>query len=306
MSFSSSNSKTSRTKRKNVLPSHHRVAYVFLIPALIVLIVVLVGPLVYNIYLSFQRFNLLNPTRNAFIGLRNYINLLSEPSLRHSLSITLLFTAITVSSQLILGFIYAALLNIPFVGNHLVRTIILIPMMVSEVVAGLSWRLLYNADFGLLNYLLSLLNLDPQIWLGPGWALPSVILVEIWQQTPFVTLIILAGLQGLPTDVMDAAEVDGATGLQRFIYVTLPLLKPIILLALVFRTMFTLRVFTSVWVLTGGGPADSTLVVGVDIYRTAFRYYNFGQAAALSLLLLVITLGFTLIYMRLLRRDALS
>lgn len=298
----SPNMPNKKPRRRKVL----NIGYTLILPAMVVLFLVLVVPLIYNLVLSFYHYNLLQPQSTSFVGLQNYLELLTEPSLRHSLLLTLGFTAGAVTLQLILGFIYALLLNVWFIGNHIFRTIILIPMMVSEVVAGLSWRLLFHADFGLLNYLLSLFGGEPIVWLGPGWALTSVMTVEVWQHTPFVTLIILAGLQGLPADVLEASEVDGAIAWQQFWHIILPLLKPIILLALVFRTMFTLRVFTSVWVLTGGGPADSTLVVGVDIYRTAFRYYEFGQAAALSLLLLVITLSITLIYMRLLRREALA
>jgi multiple sugar transport system permease protein len=286
--------------RKDVL------GYALVAPVLLIILVVLVGPLVYNAYLSLFDFNFVRPHRSQFVGLANYVEIFSQPAARRSLLLTVAFTAIVVSCQLVLGFVYALVLHVSFWGNHLVRTLILIPMMVSEVVGGLSWRLLFNADFGLLNYVVSLFGVQPQIWLGPRWAFFSVVVAEVWQYTPFVTLILLAGLQGLPKDVLEAAEVDGATPLQKLYFVTLPLLKPMILLALVFRTMFTLRVFTSVWVLTGGGPADRTLVVGIDIYRTAFRYYEFGQAASLSLILLALTMVFTLIYMRLLRREALA
>ncbi len=176
--------------------------------------------------------------------------------------------------------------------------------MVAEVVAALSWQLVLNTEFGLLNYIVGLFGIPKQVWLGPNLALPSVLCVEIWEHTPFVALIVLAGLQTIPNELREAAEVDGASRFQRFAQVTLPLLMPIILLALVFRTMFSLRVFTPVWVLTAGGPADQTLVVGVDIYRTAFRYYDIGGAATLSIVLLVVTLVITIIYMRLLGGEA--
>lgn len=287
-------------KWPNLLP------YVLLVPALTILFAVLVIPLFYNLGLSFMDFNLLRPAENGFVGLDNYRELLTNPTSRRSILTTLLFASVTVSIELLLGMGYALLLALPFPGVRFVRTLVLIPMMVSEVVAGLSWRLLFHTDFGLLNYLLSLIGVGRQVWLGSDLALASIMTVEVWQHTPFVTLILLAGLQTLPKEFAEAAEVDGATRWQRFRFVTLPLLKPIILLALVFRTMFTLRVFAPVWVLTGGGPADKTLVVGVDIYRTAFRYYEFGQAATLSIVLLIVTLAITLVYMRLLRREALS
>lgn len=280
--------------------------YLLLVPAVTVLALVLVAPLLYSLGLSLFRYNLLRPALNGFVGLANYVNILSDPAARQSLILTLTFAGVAVCFELMLGTAFALLLNMSFRGNRVVRTLILLPMMVSEVVAGLSWRLLFHAEFGLLNYLLSLVGIGKQIWLGPELAFFSVLLVEIWQHTPFVTLIVLAGLQAMPKDIQEAAVVDGASGWQHFKEITLPLLKPILLVALVFRTMFTLRVFTPVWVLTGGGPANKTLVVGVDIYRSAFRYYEFGHAAALSWLLIAVTLAITLVYMRLLRREAVS
>ena len=286
--------------------SDQSLAYMLLAPAVITLVVVLLVPLAYNVWLGFHEYNLLRPSRNAFVGLRNYWEVLSDPAHLNSLKITVWFTVIAVAAQIVIGTAIALLLNINFQGNHVVRTLVLVPMLVSEVVAGLSWRLIFHTEFGLLNYLIGLVGIPTQVWLGQDLSFASVLIVEIWQHTPFVVLIVLAGLQTIPQELIEASKVDGATRWQRFRNIVLPLLMPIILLALVFRTMFTLRVFTPVWVLTSGGPADSTLVIGVDIYRTAFRYYDLGDAAALSIILLVATLMITLIYMRLLRSEALS
>jgi len=178
--------------------------------------------------------------------------------------------------------------------------------MVSQVVAALCWLLILDANGGLLNYIVMLFGFDKQVWLGQGWAMASIILVEVWQHTPFVTLIVLAGLQSLPKEVLEAASVDGASAWRQLWKVVLPLIKPIILVALVFRTMFALRVFTPVWVLTGGGPANSTLVAGVDIYRTAFRYHDFGMATALSWILIAVTTAITVFYMYVLRRESIT
>ncbi|HEY4198971.1 MAG TPA: sugar ABC transporter permease [Devosiaceae bacterium] len=278
--------------------------YWFLLPALVVIACTLLVPLLYNLWTSFHDFNLLRPKKNAFVGLANYIKVMRDPAQLASLWTTIRFTAMAVVGEVVLGTALALLLNINFIGNRIVRTLVLLPMLVSEVVAGLSWQLVFNTEFGLLNYIVSLVGLPKQVWLGPTFALPSVLTVELWQHTPFVALIVLAGLQTVPRELLEAAEMDGATRWQKFWSVTFPLLLPIILLALVFRTMFSLRVFTPVWVLTAGGPADQTLVVGVDIYRTAFRYYDVGISATLSIVLLAITLVITLIYMRLLRTEA--
>jgi multiple sugar transport system permease protein len=300
-------SKASSSGRNRwLLSSDNSLPYLLLVPAIVALGCILVLPLIYNIWLSFHEYNLLRPARNTFVGFENYFKVIQDPAHLSSLFLTVRFTAITVLAEVILGTSLALLLNLPFPGNHFVRTLVLVPMLISEVVAGLSWRLIYHTEFGLLNYLIGLFGLSPQVWLGPDLALPSVMIVEIWQHTPFVTLIMLAGLQTVPRELLESSTIDGASRWQRFRYVVLPLITPILLLALVFRTMFTLRVFTPVWVLTGGGPADSTLVIGVDIYRAAFRYYNLGTAATLSIILLAVTLAITLVYMRLLRREALT
>jgi multiple sugar transport system permease protein len=279
-------------------------AYWLLAPTLIVLVSILVVPLAYNLWLSVQQYNLLRPSKNGYVGLKNYVTILSSPAHLSALWLTVKFTAIAVTMEVLLGTVLALLLNLHFTGNHVVRTLILMPMLVSEVVAGLSWQLMFHTEFGLLNYLISLAGIPPQVWLGQGLAFSSTVVVEIWQHTPFVALIVLAGLQTIPKELTEAAHMDGASRGQRFRYIILPLLVPIILLALVFRTMFTLRVFTPIWVLTSGGPADATLVIGVDIYRTAFRYYDMGLASSLSIILLIVTLLITVVYMRLLRQEA--
>ncbi len=296
----------SRIKSDRFLSKDNLFAYGLLTPALLVLILILIFPLIYSLILSLFRFDMLHPYQNGFIGLTNYWKILNDSTARQSLLLTLYFAGCTVLLEVFFGTIFALFLNVSFWGNRICRTLILIPIMVSEVVAALSWRLLYNSDLGLLNYLLSLFGIAKQIWLGPQFAMFSVMLVEIWQHTPFVTLIVLAGLQSLPKDTLEASTVDGASGWRQFQDIVLPLLKPIIMVAAVFRTMFTLRVFTPVWVLTAGGPSDKTLVVGVDIYRTAFRYYQFGEAAALSWLLVIMTIVITIIYMRLFKREAIS
>lgn len=292
--------------RRLIPRSDRGLAYALMAPALLALLIVLLVPLAYNLWLSTFQYNLLRPRQTAYVGLGNYLAILTNPAHLNSLWTTVRFTALAVVAQTLIGTALALVLNLNFPGNHLVRTLVLMPMLISEVVAALSWRLIFHTEFGLLNYLLGLVGIAPKVWLGEDLSFISVLMVEIWQHTPFVMLIILAGLQTIPHELIEASMVDGASRWQRFRFVILPLMIPIILLALVFRTMFTLRVFTPVWVLTSGGPADSTLVIGIDIYRTAFRYYDLGAAAALSIILLVATLFITLAYMRLLKREALS
>lgn len=292
--------------KKRLFQTNDGLAYLMLIPSLLVLGLILVLPLIQSLIVSFYQYNPMRSGSNVFVGLENYITIFSTPSARQSLIQTLYFTVFCVLFTLLIGIAFALLLNKKFWGNRFVRTLVLIPMMISQVVAALSWLLLFHTERGLINYFLNQLGLDSVIWLGPDHSMTSVIIVETWHAIPFVTLIVLAGLQSLPNDLMEAADVDGASAWRKFWTITLPLIKPVILVALVFRTMFTLRVFAPVWVLTGGGPANTSLVAGVDIYRQAFRYHEYGMATALSWILIVITLAITVFYMYLLRRESLS
>jgi len=276
-----------------------------LAPAVVVLVVVLLVPLLFSLRMSLFDWSMLSPT-HRWVGLGNYRRLLADPGTLASLGITTTFTAVSIAAETVLGMALALLLNAPLRGLRAVRTFVLLPMMVAPVVAALSWRLLLDSDFGVLNYLLAQVGLPPQLWLGRGLALASLIAVEVWENTPFVVLMLLAGLQALPQALLEAARVDGAGFWQQFRSITLPLLSPVLLVTLVFRTMFTIRVFDVVWVLTGGGPADRTLTLSVDIYRTAFRYADLGSASTLSWLLLLVTVAITAVYLRVLQREALA
>ena len=287
--------------RTNKITNIHRqdnlIGYVFLSPALLVLIGVLLIPFIFNIIISLYDWSMIRDSQ-IFVGLRNYKDIFSDNNMISSIRITLVFTAISVFTELILGFIFALILNSKIPGVNIFRVICLLPFMVSPVVAALSWRFMYHAEFGLLNYFLSRLGLDAQLWLGADLALISVIIVEVWQNTPFVALILLAGLQTIPIEIQEAARVDGAGFWRELKDITIPLLKPVILIALLFRTTFTMRIFTPIWVLTSGGPADSTLSLAIDIYRTAFKYLKLGKAASLSWILFVISMIMAMIYIK--------
>jgi multiple sugar transport system permease protein len=280
--------------------------YALIFPSILILFLVLTVPLVVSLFNSFQRVNLVRPELNEFVGIANYARLVQDPLVWRSFRITFSFALVAVVVELVLGFAIALLLNLRFPGRGAVRTGLILPMMLSEVVAALSWLLILDADFGVGNFLLSLLKISPQLWLGPEKALLSVVIVEVWQHTPFVVLVLLAGLQAIPDDLLEAARVDGASMWGELRHITVPLLRPSILVALTFRTIFVLRVFVPVWILTQGGPADRTMVVGIQIYRTAFRYSELGAASALSWLLLLITLLLACVYLRFLSREALA
>jgi multiple sugar transport system permease protein len=264
-------------------------------------------PMLVSLRNSFWRWKLTSAASDIyFVGFRNYSEVLSDPQLWHAFSITIEYMVLAVSVEVFLGFVIAMLLNVRLRGIALLRAMIFLPMMISDVAGALSWRLLLDAHAGLLNYFIGRLGFPQLLWLGPSLALVSVVLVDIWQNTPFVTLVLLAGLQALPHALSEAARIDGATFWQELRYVILPFLKPFFLAAITFRAIFAMRVFAPVWVLTGGGPADQTMTMGLDIYRAAFRYYDIGVSAAISWVLVALTFGVALAFIRLLGREAMS
>lgn len=282
-----------------------RLGYILIgIPLIYVLLVILL-PLLFNIYASLHSWRLIGPPPQ-FIGLDNYIAILTESRWLSSLGRTLLFTALAVGIEVLLGFAIALLLYHRFNNIQWLRALFLMPMMISEVAAALAWRLILTGESGLANWITTSLGFPPQLWLGPDWAFFSIVLVDVWQQTPFVILVIFAALQGVPKDLLESAEMDGASLWQQVRSIILPLILPSLTVILIFRTVFALRAFTTVWILTGGGPGDATAVLGIEIYRTAFSSFDTGFGAALSICMLVLSLIVGIFYMRTFRREALS
>ncbi len=278
--------------------------YLFLAPSVVLLLVLTVYPLFYVARISFYRST---PTGEVFVGADNFLRLLRDPFFFQSLWQTLLFIVGALSLEFLLGLALALLLDSHIRARGLWRSLLLLPMILPPVVVGVIWRLIYNPNFGVLNGLLQALRLDTSrlTWLAdPAVALAAVILVDVWEWTPFVFLILLAGLQAIPEEPYEAARIDGSSAWQTFRHVTLPLLAPAILVALLLRTMDLLRLFDQVFILTQGGPGFATETISLYIYKTAFRFFDFGYAAAMSLALLVATLGVSRFYLRyLLRRD---
>lgn len=264
--------------------------YVFIGPAVIILLLIVIFPLVFSLGVSFCEWNLIRGGNWKFVGLNNYIYFLfKDPYFRTSLKVTLTFVLVAVGLELVLGLGIALLLNRPLKGIGLYRTILVIPSTMTPVVVGIIWRLLYNPELGTLNYFLNLLGLPPLNWLGdPGLALPSVIMADIWEWTPFMALILLAGLQALPRDPFEAAIVDGASSFQVFRYITFPLLQSTIIIATLLRIMDAFKAFDLIFVLTQGGPGMSTEVLSYYTYRYGFKFFHIGYASALSYLLLII------------------
>jgi len=269
--------------------------WVFILPSFIAVVAITIGPLIFSVYMGFLDWTLLHPHEARFVGLGNYVKMVHSPEFWHALWLSFYQVGATVSLQLVLGLGCALILSKSFRGIRVLRALYLFPMMTTPVVVGLSWKILLNTELGLVNYFLGFLGIPPINWLSdPRWAMPSIILVDIWRSTPFVTMILLAGLLSLPTEPYEAAQIDGCSRRQALMHITLPLLRPFIALAVLFRTMDAFRRFDTIYVMTGGGPGNSTEILNLYTFYTAFEYFDTSYGAALSNAMLLIILIFSL------------
>ena len=292
------------TSAKKKIFDRNRDGYMYLLPTIIVLCSVFLVPLVLSLILSFMDWNYLDLNSTPkLVGFRNYVDIFENPYDMDSFRITGIFVLASVSIEMILGIIIALLLNTKRHGVKLFRTVVLMPMLVSDVVVALCWRYILQPDFGILNSVLKAIGASPVMWTDSSHALMTIIFVEIWQHTGFVVMMILSGLQGVPTDLEEAALVDGANYFQRLIKIIIPYIKPQILLALIFRTIFGIRVFTQPWVLTGGGPANKTAVLGISIYKYGFRYYEMGLGNAFAWLMIIGSIAIVVAYIGMMKED---
>jgi multiple sugar transport system permease protein len=257
-------------------------------------------PLAFSFYLSFQGWS---PEQalfaGTFAGTANYEDLLTDPQFLKSLSVTFVYTATTVATELACGLGIALLLNIDLPWIGLFRTVLVVPMMITPIVAALSWKLLLDPDHGVVNYWIG----SHIVWLGrPDTALISVMVVNLWQNAPYVAVLLLAGLRSLPSEPVEAASIDGASRLQVFWHITLPLLKPYILVALLLRTIFEFRAFDNIYVMTSGGPANATMSLSMFTYLASFVRFDLSLGAAASWLMLLICLLLCLFFIAVIRR----
>jgi multiple sugar transport system permease protein len=271
----------------------------YLLPAVLYLFALTIFPLIYSLYLSFQRYTPRTASLSS-IGLANFAELLSDPIFLVSLRNTLVFTIAVTCVELLLGLMVALFFDRDFVGKDLARTALIIPMLTTPMVVGLMWRFLLNADWGIVNWLLHFVGIEPINWVGKSpWSLISLMVVDIWQWTPFAFLMLYAGLQAVPHDLFEAATVDGATEWQKFRYVTLPLLKPLIAIVVIFRGVDAFRTFDTVFTLTYGGPGTGSYTLSFYAYLTGFSFLRVGYASAIAwvMVILVIVAVMTLISM---------
>lgn len=291
-------------KRRQILAAGYERAlpYLLVAPTLLVLFTLSIYPLFYAVRVSLQT----GVGPGARWTLQNFTRLASDSFFLSALAHTLIYATVALTLEFLLGLGLALLLNREMRARSLFRATLLVPLMLPPVVVGVVWRLMLNPNFGAINGTLKSfgLNTGPLLWTAsPKLALASVIAVDVWQWTPFVFLVLLAGLQAIPQEPYEAALIDGSSAWQTFRHITLPLLKPAILIALLLRTMDLLRVFDQIFILTEGGPGFATETISLYIYRAAFRFGNFGYAAAMSFVLLLLTNIISLTYIRLLQRQ---
>ena len=290
-----------RPQRATPRAGHGRLGEVlYVVPAVVLLVAITVVPLFFLLYNSLTAWDLRRAyLGRTFIGLANYGSMLGDGLFRDSVRVTILATIGVVAVELTLGLLLALLFNRQFPAKRLVRSLFLLPLITTPIIVGLTWRMLFNAEFGMIDYFLRLVGLTPLNWLAdPALALPSIILAETWQITPFVTLMFVAGLQAIPTEPYEAAKVDGASALQRFMYITIPLLRPVIFLALIFRATDAVRMFDLIYVMTGGGPANVTQTLNMYVFKVGFSFLNMGYGSALATVLMLVCVAISLVLVK--------
>jgi multiple sugar transport system permease protein len=268
----------------------------------ILLLALTIFPLVFSLILSLHKWSVTKPGPWKFVGLLNYFEIIKDGVFWRIIRNTFVFTISAVLLQFTIGIGLANMLNKELRGEGVFRSVLVMPMMIPPILVGLIWLFMYKKDFGIINNMLSLLSIDPISWLSkPMNAMPAIIIADTWQWTPFMFLLFLAGIRSLPIEIYESARMDGASSWQLFRFITLPLLKPIILIAVIIRFMDAFRIFDKIFQLTGGGPGVATETISLYIYRNGLRYFNMGYATALSYLSLIFIVGFSIIYIKILQ-----
>ena len=294
-----------RSRRKRPWPEAW-VAAAFVAPAALVILLVVVLPLARSLWMSLFDIVLTRPGEEPFVGLGNYIEQLTSGDFWGAAGRALYFTVVSTALELSLGLALALLMDQPLRGRWLLRTIIILPWALPTIVNALMWRWIDNAEYGSLNALLTQTGLisDYQPWLSNSdTAMWMVIIADVWKMTPLVAILLLAGLQSVDRELVEVARVDGAGFRQIFRYILLPLLTPMILIVLVLRTMEAFKVFDIIWIMTHGGPANSTQTIAIYAYQTAYGGFDFGRGAALGYLMALVIVVLAAVYIRLLGRT---
>ncbi len=277
-------------------------AYQMLLPAFIVLLVFMAYPLINSIIMAFQHYKLTSPkTIGTFAGAENFQSILTDPNMGQMVGNTIVFVVLSVVLQFVLGFILALALRKPFRGRNVYQAVVFLPWAISAFIVGLTFRWLFNGEYGAINDILMKLGIITQkiAWLGtPGFSLFTVIVGMVWIGIPFFAIMILAALQSIPDDVYEAADIDGANSFVKFFKITVPYIKPTIIMTVLLRTMWIFNSADLIFVMTNGGPANSSHTLASYMFNKAYSTLDFGQAAALGVLFLIIMLIFITIFLK--------
>ena len=276
--------------------------YLFVLPAMLILLGIVIYPLIFSFSKSLTDFMLAMPGEK-FIGFKNYLTAFKTQAFRQSLTFSIIFSVSATAIELVLGFISALILTRQFVGKRIITVLLILPMMVTPVVVGIIWLLMFQPDFSVINGLLSRIGIKGPIWLQHRWtARLAVIIADVWQWTPFFTLVLIGALLNLSSEVIESAKVDGATNVQILRLIKIPLIMPLIMVAILIRLIDTFRVFDAIFIMTNGGPGNTTEVLSLHIYRTGLPFMNVSYAAAMSYLFLILMIIITTILIRRLKR----
>jgi len=278
-----------------------RIMQLFILPTVILLILMNIFPLIYSLYLSFTNYSVIADKAPEWIGIQNYTTILSDQRFWANFATTGRYALISVILQTLIGFGLALLLRNKFKGSGLVTTLILVPMMLSPIVVATFWKLMFNPSLGIFNYLLGYTDINTSpLWLGdPNLALWAIVIVDVWMWSPFVMLLCLAGLSAIPEYLYEAAAIDRASAWFQFRRITLPQVMPLLLIAVLFRTIEAFKQFDLVMGLTSGGPGDVTETVSIRLYKLAFQgQYDTGMSSALAYIILIIIIAVSNLYIR--------
>jgi multiple sugar transport system permease protein len=273
----------------------------FVVPALVVIVAVIIFPWIFTVFMSLHDWQVASPRR--WVGLDNYVNLLSDDRFLAAIGRTFIYTVLAVVLPVIIGIAAAVTFNREFPLRGLVRSIYILPMVATPVAIALVWTMMFHPQLGVLNYLLSLVGLPPSLWVySPQTVIPSLVLVETWQWTPLVMLIVLGGLATLPAEPLESAVVDGAGPWQVFRDITLPLITPFIMVAVVLRTIDALKAFDTIFTITQGGPGTASETINIYLYLQAFSFFRIGHASAVVMVFFVIIVACSLTLLALRQR----
>jgi multiple sugar transport system permease protein len=278
-------------RRGSALPDRW-LAHMMLWPALVALALIFVYPLLYSFWLGLTEYNITRPPR--FVGITNYLHILGDPLVWQSFLTSVTFAATSLTLQFLIGFGIALLLHRVVLFRGLIRTVVIIPLMLTPVVLGLNWRMMFSYDFGIVNYFARLLGFAGVNWVNdPHTAMLSLVLVDVWHTTSFTVLVLSAGLASLPDEPFEAASIDGASAWQKLWYLTVPLLRPLILVVLLFRSYELIRVYDIVFAVTAGGPGRLTETISFHIFQRMFSGFQVGYASAISYILFAVSLAWS-------------